>query len=369
MDNYSTRNRQNINYENEIIIYLVNFEEKLEAKKTISVCNLFLSEVSFLTNNPSEVLSFNTFFSKEKRQLLLPERILEFNNRHYIIREVTLNCCSNKTIQVVAEALWYDLGDEVINNPFFLDEFINNWKNRNLNEILEKILQNSIWILDKKSDKIDISYSLLREKKENKKLKFYTILKFLIWAQKATNCIIEFDTKNKKILLRDINRIFEFSKYKTGLNIEDITIKYDSRNIVTYYSLTGKDGLIGHINEDTKIPNSSCDIRNDISNYYKTNNIQCRKRFSEYSDNNLTKFDEMKNLIIKELNENSFPVVKYDIKIIEENINDYPKLNDIIQIEDDCLNINEKAILTKKYMDLTDLKKSSFEFMFLKRRI
>ena len=146
-----------------------------------NVYNLILEDELIRDNQGKEILEFDIPF--ENSQDVDVERYIEVDNRIFVIKVITDVKGKQYSKHVVAEALWYELIDKLVEPIVFENETAQN--------ILESLLEGSGWIVDTVENTETRNFEI----KET-----ISLLEAVNQVRNTFGGFIVFDTKNKKLV-------------------------------------------------------------------------------------------------------------------------------------------------------------------------
>lgn len=266
--------------------------------------------------NGYETLEFKIPFNYSKRDKLFNERRLEVDGRRYIIKLIDDSKSSSNITTITCDATWYDLSDGELLNHISTAKFT-------ARAAIDEQLVGTGWT----SGVIEIETThqfTLNEKN--------TRLYNLRYIHKLFGGDMWFDTKNKTVNLYNemgekTNNIFKYQR-----NLSGIKRTIDTRNLITRYTLTGKDGI-----DISAINNGLPYVEN--YGYYDQLGIPRILKSYEHQDERFTNTAYMKWYMEQWLEQYAFPEVTYQITpaIIREDVD----LGDYIYVIDGQLGLEK----------------------------
>ena len=264
--------------------------------------------------NGYETLEFKIPFDYPKRDLLFNERKLEVDGRHYVIKVIDDSKASNNVTTVTCDATWYDLADGELLDHQSTSQFT-------ARMAIDEQLVGTGWTSG--IVEIEVTHQFTLDEKN-------TRLYNLRYIHKLFGGDMWFDTKHKTVNLYEkmgehTNNVFKYSR-----NITDIKRTLDTRNLITRFTMYGKDGVtIADVNDGVPY------IEN--YGYYDQLGIPRRLKSHEVQDERFTNLVYMKWYMEQWLAQYAFPSVAYQItpSIIREDVS----LGDYIYVIDEQLGL------------------------------
>lgn len=273
------------------------------------------SEILTRTNG-YETLEFKMPFNHPKRDLLFNERHLEVDGRRYIIKVIDDSKSSSNVTTVTCDATWYDLSDGELLSHQSSNKFT-------AREAIEEQLIGTDWSCG--ICEIEVTHQFTLNERN-------TRLYNLRYIHKLFGGDMWFDTKNKTVNLystmgKKTNNIFKYEK-----NISDIKRTIDTRDLITRYTLTGKEGATIEC-----VNNGIPYVEN--YGYYDQLGLPRKLKSYEAQDERFTNMINMKYYMERWLEQHAYPIVTYQITplIFHESVN----LGDYIYVIDTQLGLEK----------------------------
>lgn len=179
--------------------------------------------------NGIDELVFSLPFTDSKRAFLKNENLVQMYETLYIIREIRFKKgSSTPTVEVFAEALWYDLQ---FSDPLTVTQ----WIDQQPRKALEDTLKGTGWTVG--IVEIQSRRSLTLDGETDNALKAITSI-CKLWGG-----VLKFDTVNKKVNLVQAETKHSGASIVYQKNMKEIEASYDTRNLVTRLYVYGKNGL------------------------------------------------------------------------------------------------------------------------------
>jgi len=177
--------------------------------------------------NGYETLEFKIPFNYSKRDLLFNERKLEVDERRYIIKLIDDSKSKENITTITCDATWYELADGELLDHKSTAKFT-------ARGAIDEQLVGTDWT----SGVVEIE-TVHQFTLNDKNTRLYN----LRYIHQTFGGDMWFDTKNKTVNLysqmgEKTNNIFKYNR-----NITEIKRTIDTRNLITRFTLTGKDGL------------------------------------------------------------------------------------------------------------------------------
>lgn len=190
--------------------------------------NSFDIELEQEENGMDEIV-FSLPFKDGKKDFLKNENLIQMFETIYIIREIRLKKgSSSPTIEVYAEALWYDLQ---FSDPLVTKE----WIEQDAYTIFSDILSSTDWTVG--AIEIQASRTVYLNNDTDNALKAISV------AREIFGGSLRFDTSNKQVNLINENTQHSGASIVYKKNMKEIEASYDTRNLVTRLYVYGKNDL------------------------------------------------------------------------------------------------------------------------------
>jgi phage minor structural protein len=179
--------------------------------------------------NGIDELSFSLPLKDSKRDFIQNENLVQMFGTLYVIRDIgKRRTSSGESLEVFAEALWYDLQ---FSDPLTITD----WNDATAYQILQDILAGTGWEVGNVT--IDSRRNIqLNNETDN-------VLSALVEVREIFGGDLSFDTVNKTVSFLKEETQHSGASIVYRKNMEDIEARYDTRNIVTRLYVYGKDGL------------------------------------------------------------------------------------------------------------------------------
>lgn len=266
--------------------------------------------------NGYETLEFKIPFDYSKRDLLFNERRLEVDNRRYIIKLIDDSKSSSNVTVITCDATWYDLSDGELLNHKSTAKF-------SARAAIDEQLVGTDWT----SGIVEIE-TVHQFTLNEKNTRLYN----LRYIHQTFGGDMWFDTKKKTVNLysqmgQKTNNIFKYTR-----NISGIKRTLDTRNLITRFTLTGKDGI------DISAINGGVPYVENYG-YYDQMGLPRQLKSYEKQDERFTNTAYMKWYMEQWLVQYAFPTVTYQItpSIIREDVD----LGDYIYVIDSQLGLGK----------------------------
>lgn len=296
-------------------IIVLTPEEQVEA--IIDKAYDIVVKTEMLTRtNGYETLEFKIPFNYPKRNLLFNERRIEVDGRQYVIKLIDDTKATSNVTTITCDATWYDLADGELLNHKSIAKF-------SAKDAIEEQLAGTDWTCGICQIETTHQYTL-----NEKNTRLYN----LRYIHKLFGGDMWFDTKNKQVHLYNemgmkTNNIFKYEK-----NIPEIKRTIDTRDLVTRYTLTGKDGInISTINGGVPYVENY--------GYYDQLGIPRKLKSYEQQDERFTNTAYMKWYMETWLTQHAFPIVTYQITPAIVRVE--PQLGDYIYVIDEQLQLKK----------------------------
>lgn len=179
--------------------------------------------------NGMDEIQFSLPFDDVKREFLKNENLIQMHDTLYIIREINMKKGSSApTVEVYAEALWYDLQ---FSDPLTVTE----WIDESAQKVLSDILSVTEWTLG--AVEIDSKRTLLLNNDTDNALKAISAARELFGGS------LRFDTEKKIVSLMHEETKHSGASIVYKKNMQEIEASYDTRNLVTRLYVYGKNDL------------------------------------------------------------------------------------------------------------------------------
>lgn len=199
-----------------------------EQNATAVLENSFDIELEQEVNGMDELV-FSLPFTDPKREFIKNENLIQMYETLYIIREIRIKKgSSTPSIEVFAEALWYDLQ---FSDPLTVTE----WVDEMPRKVFEDVLKGTGWSVGR----IEISTrrTLTLDEESDNSLKAITSARELFGGD------LIFDTVNKTVSLVPEETKHSGASIVYKKNMQEIEASYDTRNLVTRLYVYGQNGL------------------------------------------------------------------------------------------------------------------------------
>lgn len=299
--------------ESKIVVLTAN--EKVE--NIIDKAYDIIVKTEMLTRtNGYETLEFKIPFNYSKRDLLFNERRLEVDNRRYIIKLIDDSKSSNNITTITCDATWYDLADGELLNHKSVAKFT-------AREAIDEQLVDTGWTSG--IVEIETTHQFTLNEKN-------TRLYNLRYIHQVFGGDMWFDTKNKTVNLYSemgdkTENIFKYQK-----NISEIKRTIDTRNLITRFTLIGKDDVdISEINGGIPYVENY--------GYYDQMGLPRILKAYENKDERFTNTAYMKWYMEQWLEQYAFPEITYQITptIVQNQVS----LGDYIYVIDTQLGLEK----------------------------
>ena len=296
-------------------IYVLTADERIEDAIDKAYDIIVKSEMLTRTNG-YETLEFKIPFNYPKRDLLFNERRLEVDGRRYIIKLIDDSKSSNNVTTITCDATWYDLSDGELLGHRSTAKFT-------AREAIDEQLSGTDW----KSGIVEIETVHQFTLNENN-----TRLYNLRYIHQTYGGDMWFDTKNKTVNLysqmgQKTNNIFKYTR-----NITNIKRTLDTRDLITRFTLYGKDDMdISNVNGGVPYVENY--------GYYDKMGLPRKLKAFEKKDDRFSNASYMKWYMEQWLEQQSQPMVTYQItpSIVRDNVN----LGDYIYVIDEQLGLEK----------------------------
>lgn len=266
--------------------------------------------------NGYETLEFKIPFNYPKRNLLFNERRIEVDGRRYVIKLVDDSKADKNITTITCDATWYDLADGELLDHKSVVQFT-------ARAAIDEQLVGTGW----KSGVVEIETTHQYTLKE-KNTRLYN----LRYIHKLFGGDMWFDTKNKTVnLFTEMGQKTE-NIFKYNRNLPEIKRTIDTRNLVTRFTLVGKDGIdISEINDGVPYVENY--------NYYDQMGLPRVLKSVEKQDERFTNKAYMKWYMEQWLVQYAFPATTYQItpSIIQQEV----ELGDYIYVIDKQLGLEK----------------------------
>lgn len=279
--------------------------------------NSFNIELAQELNGIDEI-SFSLPFNDIKRGFLKNENLIQMFDTLYIIREVSLQKGhSAPTVEVFAEALWYDL-------QFSDPVETRSWNNITAYEIVKDVLSDTGWTVG--SIEIQTRRNISFDEETDNVLKALQKIRNLYGGE------LKFDTVNKRVSLVRKSDKHSGASIVYQKNMEEITATYDTKNLVTRLYAYGKNGLtIEAANNGLKY----------IEDYSYTNS----RRVRTIKDNRFNNPYHLKEYAEKQLEllsrpSSSYSVIAQDLSSLSGLSHEKFSIGSVVRVYDKELGLN-----------------------------
>lgn len=296
-------------------IIVLTADEKVEDIIDKAYDIIVKSEMLTRTNG-YETLEFKIPFNYSKRDLLFNERRIEVDDRRYIIKIIDDSKSKENITLITCDATWYDLSDGELLNHKSTVKFT-------ARAAIEEQLVGTEWTCG--VCEIETTHQFTLNEKN-------TRLYNLRYIHKLFGGDMWFDTKTKTVNLYNEMGNKTENIFKYNRNISDIKRTIDTRNLITRFLMTGKDGVdISEINNG--IPY--------VENYGYYDNMGLPRVLKSYEsqDDRFTNKSYMKWYMEQWLLQYAFPTITYQItpSIIRKEV----QLGDYIYVIDTQLGLEK----------------------------
>lgn len=296
-------------------IVVLTSEGKVEA--IIDKAYDIIVKTEMLTRtNGYEILEFKIPFDYSERGLLFNEKCVEIDNRQYVIKLIDDTKASSNITTITCDAIWYDLADGELLNHKSIAKFT-------ARAAIEEQLSGTAWTCGVCEIETVHQYTL-----NEKNTRLYN----LRYIHKLFGGDMWFDTKKKQVNLytemgSKTNNIFKYEK-----NIPEIKRTIDTRDLVTRYTLTGKDGItISSVNKGKPYVENY--------GYYDQLGIPRKLKSYEHQDERFTNEVYMKWYMETWLSQHAYPIITYQITPAVVKVE--PQLGDYIYVIDEQLQLKK----------------------------
>src|SRR5699024_9388609 len=190
--------------------------------------NSFDIELDQEVNGLDEIV-FSIPFTDDKKEFIKNENLIQMFESLYIIREVILQKGSSEpTIEVQAEAIWYDIQ---FTDPLDKTE----WTNVEASKMLRDVLKGTGWRLGTVT--VPGKRTLLIKEETDNRLGAISSIRELFGG----DLVYDFDKKRVNLLKESTVHSGASIVYKK--NMQEIEASYDTRNLVTRLYVYGKNDM------------------------------------------------------------------------------------------------------------------------------
>lgn len=270
-------------------IIVLNAEEKVE--DIIDKAYDITVKAEMLTRtNGYETLEFKIPFNYSKRSLLFNEKRVEVDNRRYIIKLVDDSKANENVTVITCDATWYDLADgDLLDHKSVV--------NFTARAAIEEQLVGTGWTCGVCEIETTHQYTL-----EEKNTRLYN----LRYIHKLFGGDMWFDTKNKTVNLYTQVGDKTENIFKYTHNLSGIKRTIDTRNLITRFTLIGKDDIdISEVNDGLPYVENY--------GYYDQMGLPRVLKAHEKVDDRFTNKAYMKWYMEEWLTQYAFPMVTYQI--------------------------------------------------------
>jgi len=240
--------------------------------------------------NGYETLEFKIPFNYSKRDLLFNERRIEVDDRRYIIKVIDDSKSSKNITTISCDATWYDLSDGELLDHKSTAKFT-------ARAAIDEQLAGTGWTSGVVEIETTHQFTL-----SEKNTRLYN----LRYIHKLFGGDMWFDTKNKTVNLysnmgKKTKNIFKYTR-----NISEIKRTIDTRNLITRFTMYGKDGVdISEVNDGKPYVENY--------GYYDQLGIPRVLKSYETQDDRFTNTAYMKWYMEEWLTQYAYPTVTYQI--------------------------------------------------------
>ncbi|MEK5205230.1 phage tail protein [Bacillus sp. FSL R10-2789] len=236
--------------------------------------------------NGIDEITFSLPFTDVKKEFLKNENLVQMFETLYIIREVKMKKgSSNPSIEVHAEALWYDLQ---FSDPLSVTE----WQDASAYQVLSDILRGTGWSVGVVENNSRRTLKL-SEETDNP-------LKAISSARSLYSGDLKFNTVTRKVDLLRENVLHSGASIVYRKNMQEIEASYETRNLVTRLYVYGKGGL-------------TIEAANNGSKYIENYSYTSKKRVRSIKDERFTNPFHLKDWAEEQLKMLSQPRASYQI--------------------------------------------------------
>jgi len=282
-------------------------------------------------------ISFKLPMSDTKRELLENEGFIQMFDDIYVIREI-IDRKKDKTTEIYAEALWYDLQYE---EP--LEVF--KWETVTADEMLAGILAGTGWTVGQVA--FTTKRTLRLEEVDENRLEVIRKVENLFQGE------LWFDTQRKTVSLLDKNGIETGASVMYEKNADEIEAYYDTRDLITKIYLYGKEKL------------TIADANNGIP-YLEDYSYTNVKRVQVIKDERYINAFQLKEMGQKALAELSKPRASYIVKMgemAERQGLEHEKffIGGVVRVYDKELNLNRNTRIMKWSYNVVEPWRTQFD--------
>ena len=266
--------------------------------------------------NGYETLEFKIPFNYAKRDLLFNERHIEVDDRRYIIKVVDDSKAASNVTTITCDATWYDLADGELLDHKSVAKFT-------ARAAIDEQLVGTGWT----SGIVEIE-TMHQFTINEKNTRLYN----LRYVHKVFGGDMWFDTKHKQVHLYNQMGVRTNNIFKYERNVAEIRRTIDTRELITRYTLIGKDDVvISEINDGIPYVENY--------GYYDQMGLPRVLKSYEQKDDRFTNTAYMKWYMEQWLLQHAFPIVTYQITpaVTKEE----PQLGDYIFVIDEQLQLQK----------------------------
>ncbi|PHA62855.1 phage tail spike protein [Bacillus wiedmannii] len=247
--------------------------------------NSFDIELDQEVNGVDEIV-FSLPFTDKKKDFVKNENLIQMFDTLYIIREVVMKKGSSiPSIEVYAEALWYDLQ---FSDPLTVTE----WEGVSAHQVLSDVLRGTGWSVG--TVEINSRRTLrLSEETDNS-------LKAISSARSLFGGNLKFNTVTKKVDLLQETTQHSGASIVYRKNMQEIEASYETRNLVTRLYVYGKNGL-------------TIEAANNGEKYIENYSYTSKKRVRSIKDERFTNPFYLKEWAEDQLKTLAFPRATYKV--------------------------------------------------------